>query len=570
MSEYDVVIRNGTIVDGSRLPAYKADVAIQAGKIAQISGTIKQKGKTELDASDCIVAPGALDLHTHYDAQICWDPYATLSGWHGVTTVCIGQCGFGMSPCKPEDRESYMQLMTRVEAIPLDSMRQGMRWDWVSFPEYLDSLDRHGLGVNVISQVPFSPLRSYVMGVKEARERTQPSDTELTQMKTLFREGMQAGGFGFATDLNAQDRAEDGGPIPSHIASKEEYLALAEVMSEFGVGHIEWTAGGLSSGFGNEEFIEELIRISGRPLQWAAVFFFERNPELWKSQLEWIEAAHRRGLPLYAQSVSMPIISRFTLADYNFFDDMPHWVDPFLGTVEERMAKLRRPEVRAAMKKDLAEVEGVLFHKNWQKIKVLEVAEARNQAYEGLSIAELAHQQGKEPLDALLDLGLDEGLQTEFGDTGLANDDMDAVGQILKHPYTHFSTSDGGAHTRYLTLSTWPTHFLTYWVRDRGLVSLEEAHWKMSALPAWIVGIRDRGYVREGMAADLMIYNLEKLGFQYQEPIFDTDFPGGERRIIQKATGIRYTVVGGVVTFEEGQCTGALPGKVLRSYDMIG
>lgn len=570
MAEYDVVIRNGTIVDGTRLPAYKADVAIRGGKIAQISGTIKQKAKTELDASDCIVAPGALDLHTHYDAQICWDPYATLSGWHGVTTVCIGQCGFGMSPCKPEDRESYMQLMTRVEAIPLDSMRQGMRWDWVSFPEYLDSLDRHGLGVNVISQVPFSPLRSYVMGVKEARERPQLSDAELAQMKTLFREGMQAGGFGFATDLNAQDRAEDGGPIPSHMASKEEYLALAEVMSEFGVGHIEWTAGGLSSAFANEEFIEELIRISGRPLQWAAVFFFERNPELWKSQLEWIEAAHRRGLPLYAQSVSMPIVSRFTLADYNFFDDMPHWVDPFLGTVEERMAKLRRPEVRAAMQKDLAEVEGVLFHKNWQKIKILEVAEARNQAYEGLSIAELADQQGKEPLDALLDLGLDEGLRTEFGDTGLANDNMDAVGHILKHPYTHFSTSDGGAHTRYLTLSTWPTHFLTYWVRDRGLVSLEEAHWKMSALPAWIVGIRDRGYVREGMAADLMIYNLDKLGFQYQEPIFDTDFPGGERRIIQKATGIRYTLVEGVVTFEESQCTGALPGKVLRSYDMIG
>jgi N-acyl-D-aspartate/D-glutamate deacylase len=571
MSEYDLVIRNGTIVDGTKLPAYKADVAVRGGKIVQINGTIKKGARKELDASGCIVAPGALDLHTHYDAQICWDPYATLSGWHGVTTVCIGQCGFGMSPCKPVDRESYMQLMTRVEAIPLDSMRRGMRWDWVSFPEYLDSLQRHGVGVNVISQVPFSPMRAYVMGVKEARERRKPTDRELAQMKVVFREGMKAGGFGFSTDLNAQDRAEDGGPIPSHVASQEEYLALAEIMSEFGVGHIEWTSGGLSASLGNEASImEELIRLSGRPLQWGGIIHFERSPDLWKSQLGWLEDAHQRGLPLYAQSISMPIISRFTLADYNFFDDMPHWVEPFLGTAEERMAKLRNPEVRAAMKKDLAEVEGVLFHKNWRKIKIIEVAEQRNQVYEGMTIAELAERQGKEPLDAMLDLGLDERLRTEFGDLGLANDDMEAVGEIIKHPYTHLSSSDGGAHTRYLTLSTWPTHFLTYWVRDRGLMSLEEAHWKMSALPAWIVGIRDRGYLREGMGADFLVYELEKLGFLYDQPIFDTDFPGGERRIIQKAKGIRYTVVNGEVTFEDGQCTQTLPGKVLRSYDMGG
>ena len=238
MQEYDLVIRGGTIVDSTGVPRYKAGLAVKDSRVAMISGVIKANGTKELDASGCIVAPGAIDLHTHYDAQLNWDPYASLSGWFGVTSLTIGQCGFGFAPTKPEDRDLNMRMMNRIEAIPLESMRKGLRWDWVTFPEYLD---RQGLGVNVGALFPFSPLRGYVLGMMEARRRTSVSDKELNQMKQLFHEGMQAGAFGFSADKNSEDKAEDGGFLPSQVASKEEYLALAEVLGEFGVGHIGWT-----------------------------------------------------------------------------------------------------------------------------------------------------------------------------------------------------------------------------------------------------------------------------------------------------------------------------------------
>src|SRR5438874_10230608 len=213
MAEYDLVIRGGTVVDGTRLPAFKADVAVAQGRIARISGTIAGRGKRELDASGCIVAPGAVDLHTHYDAQLNWDPYCTLSGWHGVTSVTIGQCGLGLAPTRASERAQAMAILTRTEAIPMAAMQQGLRWDWETFPEYLDSLERQGLGVNVGAMVPFSPLRGYVMGMLPARERPSATDAELNEMRRLFYEAMQAGGFGFTLDKNMEDRPEDGGML---------------------------------------------------------------------------------------------------------------------------------------------------------------------------------------------------------------------------------------------------------------------------------------------------------------------------------------------------------------------
>src|SRR6516165_4132531 len=243
MAAYDVVIRGGTIVDGTGIPKYRADLAIKNGRVAMISGKIRATGAKELDATGCIVAPGAIDLHTHYDAHLNWDPYASLSGWFGVTSITIGQCGFGFAPTKPEDRDLNMRMMNRIEAIPLESMRLGMRWDWETFPEYLDSLDRQGLGVNVGALVPFSPLRGYVLGMIPARNRTAVTAAELNQMKQLLYEAMQAGAFGFSADKNLEDRSEDGSFLPSHVASPEEFLGLAEVLSEFGVGHLGWTIG---------------------------------------------------------------------------------------------------------------------------------------------------------------------------------------------------------------------------------------------------------------------------------------------------------------------------------------
>ena len=244
MADFDKIIRNGTIVDGTGgTPAFRGDVAIKNGKIAMISGNIKGSATEELDATGCIVAPGAIDLHTHYDLQLNWEPYATMSGWHGVTSVTIGQCGFGFAPCRPEDREAAMRLMTRIEAIPLRTMELGLRWDWESFPQWMDSLDSHPLGINVGALVPFNTLRMYVMGVEDSRTVIRASDEQIREMERLQREAMQAGAFGWSAMKTLANRPDDGRFIPSQVAHNDEFLALAKVLNEFGVGHIGWTRG---------------------------------------------------------------------------------------------------------------------------------------------------------------------------------------------------------------------------------------------------------------------------------------------------------------------------------------
>jgi N-acyl-D-aspartate/D-glutamate deacylase len=559
MAEYDVVIRGGTIVDGTGIPRFRADMALKAGRIALISGRIKAGGAREIDASGCIVAPGAIDLHTHYDAQLNWDPYASMSGWFGVTSISIGQCGFGFAPTRPADRELNMRMMNRIEAIPLKSMQLGMRWDWETFPQYLDSLDRQGLGVNVGALLPFSPLRGYVLGMREARERSSVTEAELKQMQQLLYEAMQAGAFGFSADKNLEDRTEDGSALPSHVASPREFLALSEVLQEFGVGHIGWTIGISNNAHEQQQLLSEMMRRSGRPLH-VAVGDDEQG-------YAWAQQAREEGLPVVVQQNSMDPVSEFTLAEYNLFDYMPHWIEPLVGAPEERAVKLRNPAAREAMKDDVEERPHA--RTDWHHMTVVQTVHERNQRYEGMSIADLAAQQQKHPLDALLDLALDEDLRTTFSHL-LANRGDATLARRIASPYSHISLSDGGAHIRYLTISTWPVHFLSYWIRDKQLMSLEQAHYKMSALPAWLADYRERGTLRVGDWADIMIYDMAHLGYVYDKPTYATDFPGDEWRRIQKPTGIRYILVNGTVTFEDNHCTEALPGKLLRSYDMVG
>ena len=558
MAVYDLVVRGGTIVDGTGIHRYGADLAVKDGRIAMISGRIAADGAKEIDASGCIVAPGAVDLHTHYDAQLNWDPYATLSGWFGVTSLTIGTCGFGFAPTRPDDRELNMRMMNRIEAIPMESMRIGIRWDWETFPEYLDSLDRQGLGVNVGALVPFSPLRGYVLGMIPARQRDSVTDAELDQMKQIFYDAMKAGAFGISADMNLGDRPEDGGFLPSHVASKEEFLGLAEVLGQFGVGLIGWTLGTWDDREGQRELLTNMARSSGRPVHIAGM-----NAE----DFAWLERGRGEGLPLVCQEPCMGAEAEFTLEEYNLFDYMSNWAKALVGSRQERAAKLQASGVREAMKRDVEERPDP--RTDWSRARVLGVAYDRNAKYEGLTIEEIAKAEGKHPVDAFLDLALDEDLQTEFGHSAATREEGMREDR-LKSPYVHFSISDGGAHTRFLTISTWPVQFLSYWVRDNGLMSLEEAHHKMSAFPAWLANFKDRGTLRVGAWADIMIYKLEELGYLYDKPIFDNDFPGGERRIVQKPVGLRNCIVNGTVTFEDNNCTGALPGKLLRSYDMVG
>jgi len=556
MPEYDLVIRGGTVVDGTGLPRIRADVGIKNGRVAMVSGRIAAGGAKELDASGCIVAPGAIDLHTHYDAQLNWDPYASLSGWFGVTSLTVGQCGFGFAPTRPEDRDLNMRMMNRIEAIPLESMRQGMRWDWETFPEYMDSLDRQGLGVNVGALVPFSPLRGYVLGMMEARERTSVTEAELNQMKQILRDSMKAGAFGISADKNLEDRPEDGSWLPSHVASKEEFLGLARVMREFGVGQIGWTIGISDDRPEQRDMLAEMARISGRPLH--VVLGDDEG-------YEWLEQMRQEGLPILAQQGSVPTIAEFKLSEYNLFDYMPNWVQPLVGTKEERIAKLSEDGIRDGMKKDV--IDRPHPRTDWAQVQVVEVALERNLKYEGLSIADIATAEGKHPLDAFLDIALDEDLETEFAHPADAAGRDEARAERLSNPFVHISVSDGGAHTRFLVNSVWPVYFLAHWIR---LMSLEQGHQKMSALPAWFSDMKNRGTLRVGDYADIMIYNMDELGLLYDKPRFETDFPGGEKRLVQKPTGMRYIIVNGAVTFIDNECTGALPGKLLRSYDMIG
>ena len=433
-----------------------------------------------------------------------------------------------------------------------------MRWDWVTFPEYLDSLDRQGLGVNVGSLVPFSPLRGYVLGMREARHRTSVTDAELNQMKQLLYEAMQAGAFGFSADKNLEDRTEDGSFLPSHVASPEEFLALADVVHEFGVGHIGWTIGISDKHDEQHALLTEMMVRSGRPLHVAV------GDE--DDGYAWAEAARAEGLPVVIQQTSMDVEAEFTLAEYNLFDYMPNWIHPLVGTPQERAAKLRDPNLRVAMKQDVENRPHA--RTNWDMMKVAQTTQERNLKYEGMTIAEIARQHGKHPLDTLLDLSLDEDLQMAFTHAVAYRGD-EKLAQRITNPLAHISLSDGGAHVRYLTISMWPVHFLTHWIRDRKLMTLEQAHYKMSAYPAWLADYKDRGTLRKGAWADIMIYDMDKLGYVYDRPIYANDFPGGERRKIQKPTGIRYILVNGGVTFQENQCTGATPGRLLRSYEMV-
>jgi len=581
MAEYDLLIKNGTVVDGTRMPAYRGDIGIRNGRIVAI-GNLKEGAKRVVDATGMIVAPGFVDIHTHYDAALSggtkWDPYASLSGWHGVTTVAIGNCGFGFAPVKPEDRDRAMRRMERTESIPLSCMQHGMRWDWVTFPEFLDSLDRGGLGVNAASLVPYSPLRAYVLGNEAARDpKYTVNEEQLQQMKSILREGLKAGGFGFSATWSMAYRDYDGGYLPTHVAPREEFLEMAKVMREFNRGAIEWTMGRALQKLGHD-FLIELAQTSGRPVNWNAIVYDPTHPDGWKKDLQWAEKAYKQATVLPV-NICLPIEFEFTLQSIGLFDNLPAWNEATIGTLEERKAKLadpaRRPKLRADMDRSRSVLPtregdgeaGQISMFRWNETFVDDVHLEKNRHFKGRTIADVAKELNKHPVDTLLDLAVEEDLKTEFNMQGLINNNEEAVAEIIKHPLTILGASDGGAHTKFLTTGRYPTHFLAHWVRDKQVMTLEEAHWRLSTMVAWAIGIRDRGWLREGMPADIVVYDLEKLRVKEMETVHD--LPDGDWRRVQKAEGYHAVIVNGQITFEDNVCTNALPGKLLRSYDQV-
>ena len=408
MAEYDLVIRGGTVVDGTGIPRYKADVAVKDGRIAkdQRQGPFRKRKRDRRQRLHRRPRGGRPSHPLRCPTQL--GPLL-LPVWLVLGDLpTIWQCGFSFAPTRPEDRDLNMRMMNRIEAIPMESMRLGMRWDWETFPQFLDILDGQGLGVNIGALFPFSAMRGYVLGMIPARERTSVTGTELNRMKELFHEAMQVGAFGFSLNLNMEDRAEDGGSLPSHVASEEELLGLAEVLGEFGVGHMGQTIGLGLTPERHESMrglLARMMELSGRPLHMVDV-----DEE---SGAKWVDACRADGLPVMVQRQCNVIEAEFKLSEFNLYDYMPNWVQPLVGTGQERAAKLRDTAVRAAMKRDVEEMP-YNMRSDYRVVKVLQVAHERNYPYEGLTMTQLGETVAKLPLDAWLDLALDEEMETVF------------------------------------------------------------------------------------------------------------------------------------------------------------
>jgi N-acyl-D-amino-acid deacylase len=569
MATFDTLIRGGTIVDGTRNPRYIGDVGIKDGKIAQIEqpGTLKASdAKKTLDAGGLVVAPGFIDLHTHYDAQINWDPYCTLSGWHGVTSVVIGNCGFGFAPCQPELRDRAMLTMSRVEAIPYESMKAGMKWDWVTFPDWMDSLDRMPKGVNVLSYVPLAPLMIWTMGLEAAKNRPA-TEKELQEMCQLLNEGLDAGGCGFSAQrlgngFVSVQRDYDGTPMVTDTMADEDVLAFGRVLKKRGEGFIQLTQA--SPDFQQDmDFYDRLADESGRPILFNATAVRDDRPSLHRRILRWMEKTNKEGRKIYNQTAVMRQGLIFSYNDMNLFDGSDVWREVTMGTPAERLEKMSNPAIRQAMIAEYDTGHTPVVTGSFKDFEVETVQNPALEKYVGMTVEQIALQENKHPVNAMMDIAVADNLETEFN-TPARNTREDYVAELMASAQSIPGVSDGGAHTKFITIGAYPTDMLTWMVRDAGFMSLEEAHYRLSAMPAECAGVQGRGILREGAPADVVMYDLENLKLSPEKPKIVHDFPGGEWRRIQKAEGYRWIMVNGDVTFEDGQCTDAIPGKLLR------
>ena len=565
MARYDKIIKNGTIVDGQRTPRFTGDIGIKDGRVEVIGNIDASEGDEILDATGLIVAPGFIDLHTHYDSQVFWDPYCTISGWHGVTSVAIGNCGFGFAPVKgtQEERDRAMLTMSRNEAVPLESMQEGMPWDWETYPEFLDSLERTPKGVNLLTYMALNPLMAYVMGIEAAKSRPA-NEEEMAEMARLMEEGMAAGACGWSAQLGGENdvqRDYDGTSMITNVMSEDDLVSFAQVLRKVGRGFIQCIGAG-------KELTETLASESGRPVIWnvLAVATDQHGIAMpgYKETMAWLDDANSRGIRIFAQALTAENNFQFTFENWNLFDSSPVWREMTIGTLEERKEKLADPERRAAAKEEYDNAPfggaGVVFSFEDLIVGEIEDEELRKEN-EGLTVGEIAEKEGKHVIDAMLDLAVADNLQALFVTAPRPND-MAAMKEMANSAFALPGVSDGGAHTKFITLGRYPTEFLALLVRDNEVMDLEAAHWRLSAYPALAAGFKDRGVIKEGSPADIVVYDLDALDMGETEKAYD--FPAGAWRLIRKPKGYRWIMVNGGVTFEDGECTGSTPGALLR------
>jgi N-acyl-D-amino-acid deacylase len=565
----DLVIRNGTVVDGSGTPRYRADVGVKDGRVVEI-GRIRTPAQRVIDADGLIVAPGFIDGHTHMDAQVAWDRLGSCSCWHGVTSVIMGNCGFALAPCKPEDREWFARCLTAVEDIPTEAMMAGIDWTWETFPEYLANVERLPKGLNYGMYIGHSALRMYAMGKRALDQKA--SEDDLRRMEHAVSEAIRAGAMGFSTSRATTHVTPDDTPVASRIADWREIDRLVGAMAALDSGIFQ-IGPDISGGEAQRACLDRLRRIaleSGRPIMFGMLATKQGiDPNPWDYQTRFMDETVALGGRMYGQATTRSINAVFSLKSYLPFDVLPGWKTIRVLPLAEQKQRLADPEVRRRL---IAEEATMKPRDRTLQGGGAATTDPRKPDYDNLfpmldvnwddpSVGELSRRQNKHPVEVIIDLALENDNQVFV--QPIVNESPVDVLNLLRHPRTLATFSDSGAHVCQEMGSSLQTHLLSYWVRNKQQFTLEEAVRMLTFDNASAWELPDRGLVRTGYAADLVIFDEARI--KPLLPTVEQDLPGGARRLVQKADGIAATIVNGVVAIENGEATGHSAGRVLKS-----
>jgi len=559
---FDLVIRNGTVIDGSGRQRYQADVGVIGDRIASI-GRIRERGATEIDAEGQIVAPGFIEVHSHLDAQVFWDSLGTCPAWHGVTTSIMGNCGFTLAPCREQEMDLCLRNLERAEDMSRDVLLAGIKWSWETYPEYLDTVDRLPKGINYAGYVGHSAVRAYVMGDRAFEEKA--SEADLLAMRREVESAIRAGAIGFSTSRSASHQTSDGKRVASRAADWSEVRSLVGVMAELGTGVFEITpnsTGDLESRPEHYAAMRDLAIESGRPL----TFILAHAPfqgDAWIKLLELVDDTLKQGGRMTIQALARQVQTMLSFKSHLPFDKLPNWSKLRSRPLAEQAAALRDPQRRAQLVSEATHgpysdgaVGGETRPPDWDLMKVFDSTIGPYK-----SVAAVAKERSVSPVELIIEMALNSDMD-QFFVQPYANHNLDDVRTILSHPQAVIGGSDSGAHVSQILDSSTPTFMLAYWVRRENAFTLEHAIRKLTFEPALIWGFADRGLVARGMIADLIVFDPDTIAPAM--PTVVSDLPGGGKRLKQGAIGIGVTVVAGQVLLRDGQHTGALPGRLLR------
>lgn len=559
----DLLIRGGVVVDGTGTPARTADVAIADGRIVAIGASLDGGAHRVIDAGGRLVTPGFVDIHTHLDAQFSWDPRGTSSCWHGVTSAIIGNCGVTFAPCRADDRRYLAEMMESVEDIPAEAILDSLSWEWETYGQYLADLDRLPKGINVGGMIGHSALRRYAMGGRA--EDGHPTDDELTLMVGQVDDAMAAGAFGFSSSRTLLHTGADGRPIPGTFAGRDELLALTAAVGRHGRGVFETAAMvGSQNKATNDSTRDEIAlfgdisRASGRPVTFGLTHTFAEN-DMHRLVLDLVAAENAHGAQVRPQTTVRSVGVLFGLANHTPYGGVPSWQALAERPFADRLAATRDPEQRARLVADVNQHSGGI---DPALLFPIDAAPADYSLSPDRSLAAMAGRAGVTPVEVWLDL-LDRTDGACLLNWPFLNQSPSAVGEMLADPNVVLGLADAGAHVGQIMDASQPTWFLSHWVRDRKLCSLEEGIARLTSIPARLFGIADRGVLVEGAPADVNVIDLDAMSLPVPE--FAHDFPRGAGRWVQGGIGYDLTTVNGEITVERGEHTGALPGVLLRS-----